>query len=84
MLGECAFAVYMVHHGVLYALHEGGLLASPGLGFAVGVASCIVVGGLACRFIERRLGEAMRRSLLRVLSSRRAAASLGASRVPRV
>src|SRR5215469_6450352 len=68
MLGEWAFAVYMVHHGVLYALHEGGLLASPGLGFAVGVASCIVVGGLACRFIERPLGEAMRGWLLRVLS----------------
>jgi len=67
MLGEWAFAVYMVHHGVLYALHEGGLLASPGLGFAGGVASCIVVGGLACRFIERPLGEAMRRWLLGVL-----------------
>jgi len=26
------------------------------------------VGGLACRFIERPLGEAMRRWLLRVLS----------------
>jgi len=68
MLGEWAFAVYMVHHGVLYALHEAGLLASAGLDFAVGVASCIVVGGLACRFIERPLGEAMRGWLLRVLS----------------
>ncbi|HMB33282.1 MAG TPA: acyltransferase [Methylomirabilota bacterium] len=67
MLGEWAFAVYMVHHGVLYALHEGGLLASAGLDFAGGVASCIVVGGLACRFIERPLGEAMRGWLLGVL-----------------
>lgn len=67
MLGEWAFAIYMVHHTVLWTLYVGGFLAPSWLGFAVGIGSCIVVGGLAWRFIERPLGEAMRRWFVRGL-----------------
>ena len=67
ILGEWAFAIYMVHHAVLWMLYVGGLLAPSGLGLAVGIGSCILVGGLAWRFIERPLGEAMRRWLVRGL-----------------
>jgi hypothetical protein len=33
----------------------------------VGIGSCIMVGGLAWRFVERPLGEVMRERLLRGL-----------------
>ena len=67
ILGEWAFAIYMVHHAVLWMLYGGGLLAPSWLGLMVGIGSCILVGGLAWRFIERPLGEAMRRWLMRAL-----------------
>jgi peptidoglycan/LPS O-acetylase OafA/YrhL len=69
-LGEWSFAVYMVHYPVLYLLVGVELLPPSPLTCVIGLASSVAMGGLACRFVERPLGEAMRRRLSRALDRR--------------
>lgn len=64
-LGEWSFAIYMVQYLVISALGAEGPVASPALLGMLAVASSMVVGGLAWRFIERPLADVMRRRLLK-------------------
>lgn len=66
-LGEWSFAIYMVQYTVMGVVPSLGFAASPWLQGMLGVAGSIVVGGLAWRFIERPLGEVIRRSLLKAI-----------------
>lgn len=63
-LGEWSFAIYMVHYIVMSLLFAFRLQETPWLGYIAGIGGSIVAGGLAWRFVERPLGEAMRRRLL--------------------
>ena len=63
-LGEWSFAIYMVHYIAMYFLPFFGLPERPGQASIGGLAASIAAGALAWRFVERPLGEAMRRRLL--------------------
>ena len=65
-LGEWSFAIYMVHYIVMCMLPALGLPESPWLACLAGVGGSITVGALGWRLVERPLGEAMRRKLLKV------------------
>jgi peptidoglycan/LPS O-acetylase OafA/YrhL len=67
-LGEWSFAIYMVHYVVMSMLWVLGPAERPSwLGGMVGIGGSIAAGGLAWRFVERPLGEAMRRRVLNAL-----------------
>ena len=70
-LGEWSFAIYMVHYIAMYFLPSFGLPERPGQAFIGGLAASIATGALAWRFVERPLGEAMRRRLLSAWGRRR-------------
>ena len=70
-LGEWSFAIYMVHYIVMGVLQALGVREPPWLACMVGLGSSIVAGGLAWRFVERPLGEAMRRRTLSALDQGR-------------
>jgi peptidoglycan/LPS O-acetylase OafA/YrhL len=70
-LGEWSFAIYMVHYIVMSVLPALGLQARPWLDCMVGIGGSIAAGGLAWRFVERPLGEAMRRRTLNALGQGR-------------
>jgi peptidoglycan/LPS O-acetylase OafA/YrhL len=63
-LGEWSFAIYMVHYIAMYFLPSFGLPDRPWQAFIGGLAASIAAGALAWRFVERPLGDAMRRRLL--------------------
>jgi peptidoglycan/LPS O-acetylase OafA/YrhL len=73
-LGEWSFAIYMVHYIVACLLPFLGLPEGPWAACIAGVGGSIAAGALAWRFVERPLGDAMRRRLLD------AGGRLGASR----
>jgi peptidoglycan/LPS O-acetylase OafA/YrhL len=73
-LGEWSFAIYMVHYIVMCVLTALGLPESPWQACFASVGGSIAVAALIWRFVERPLGEAMRRRLLR---------ARGPARVPR-
>jgi peptidoglycan/LPS O-acetylase OafA/YrhL len=70
-LGEWSFAIYMVHYIAMYFLPSFGLPERPWQAFIGGLAASIATGALAWRFVERPLGEAMRRRLLSAWGRRR-------------
>jgi peptidoglycan/LPS O-acetylase OafA/YrhL len=63
-LGEWSFAIYMVHYVVMYVLPSLGLQGRTLPAAIAGLGGSIAVGALAWRFVERPLGEVMRRKLL--------------------
>jgi peptidoglycan/LPS O-acetylase OafA/YrhL len=69
-LGEWSFAIYMVHYA-MSVVPTLGVLETPWLACMVGLGGSIVAGGLAWRFVERPLGEAMRRRTLSALDQGR-------------
>jgi peptidoglycan/LPS O-acetylase OafA/YrhL len=71
-LGEWSFAIYMVHYIVMSVLPFLGLQETLWLDCTVGVGGSLATGGLAWRFVERPLGEAMRRRTLNALGQERA------------
>ena len=70
-LGEWSFAIYMVHYIVMYVVASLIVRESFWLACLAGIVGSIAAGGLAWRFIERPVGEAMRRRLLSAWASRR-------------
>ena len=62
-LGEWSFAIYMVHYIAIDMLPALGLRGRSWLACIVGIGGSIATGGLAWRFVERPLGEAVRRRL---------------------
>ena len=71
-LGEWSFAIYMVHYIVMSVLPFLSLHETLWLDCTVGVGGSIATGGLAWRFVERPMGEAMRRRTLNALGQERA------------
>jgi len=67
-LGEWGFAIYMVQFIVLVLLPFAGLRSMRWAEAPLAVLGAAVAGGLAHRFIERPVGELMRRSLLRLVA----------------
>ena len=64
--GEWAFGIYMAHFTVLLLLPVFGLENIPWAEAMLAVAGSIGAGALAFRFIEKPLGDAMRKGLLRI------------------
>jgi peptidoglycan/LPS O-acetylase OafA/YrhL len=67
-LGERSFAIYMVQFIVLVLLPFAGLRSMRWAEATLAVLGAAVAGGFAHRFIERPMGELMRRSLLRLVA----------------
>jgi peptidoglycan/LPS O-acetylase OafA/YrhL len=63
----------MAHYIVMSVLPFLGLQETLWLDCTVGVGGSIATGGLAWRFVERPMGEAMRRRTLSSLGQKRAA-----------